>query len=52
MGVTWCMEAISWAIDPGSWIFYLSDMMNTIQGLLIFILFVMKPKVKQLMIKR
>lgn len=52
MGVTWAMEVISWIIDPESWVFYLSDACNSIQGLLIFILFVMKPKVKKLLLNR
>ncbi|XP_055702005.1 G-protein coupled receptor Mth2-like isoform X3 [Phlebotomus papatasi] len=52
MGVTWIMEAISWAVDPKSWVFYVSDVCNCLQGFFIFMLFVWKPKIKQLIIKR
>lgn len=52
MGVTWTMEAISWIISPGGWYFYVTDLTNAIQGVVIFVLFVMKPKVKELIIKR
>lgn len=52
MGVTWTMEAISWIISPGGWYFYVTDLTNAIQGVVIFFLFVMKPKVKELIIKR
>lgn len=54
MGVTWSMEVISWVIDyKGMRMeFYLTDIFNTIQGIIIFVLFVMKPKVKKLLLKR
>uniref|UniRef100_A0A1L8DK28 Putative g protein-coupled receptor n=1 Tax=Nyssomyia neivai TaxID=330878 RepID=A0A1L8DK28_9DIPT len=52
MGVTWTMEVISWLVDPKSWIFYISDVCNCLQGFFIFMLFVWKPKIKQLIIKR
>ncbi|KAJ6642045.1 G-protein coupled receptor Mth2 [Pseudolycoriella hygida] len=52
MGVTWTMEAISWIISPGGWYFYVTDLTNAVQGVVIFFLFVMKPKVKELIIKR
>lgn len=52
MGVTWMMEVISWMISPGGWYFYLTDLTNAAQGVLIFLLFVMKLKVKNLIINR
>ncbi|XP_055688325.1 G-protein coupled receptor Mth2-like isoform X2 [Lutzomyia longipalpis] len=52
MGVTWTMEVISWLIDPKSWIFYITDVCNCLQGFFIFMLFVWKPKIKKLIIKR
>lgn len=52
MGVTWTMEAVSWIISPNGWYFYVTDLANAIQGVVIFVLFVMKPKVKELIIKR
>ncbi|GAB0093375.1 Methuselah, N-terminal domain [Sergentomyia squamirostris] len=52
MGVTWAMEVISWLVDPQSWVFYISDIGNCLQGFFIFMLFVWKPKIKKLIIKR
>ncbi|XP_054731785.1 G-protein coupled receptor Mth2-like isoform X2 [Anastrepha obliqua] len=55
MGVTWSMEIFSYFVgaDKG-WakIFYISDICNAIQGFLIFMLFVMKKKVKHLITNR
>lgn len=52
MGVTWSMEPISWIISADHWSFYLTDACNCIQGVLIFILFVMKRKIYLLLRKR
>lgn len=52
MGVLWLLETTSWLLDPDGWVFYLPDALNTVTGLLIFLLFVLKPKVKRLLIKR
>lgn len=52
MGVTWCMEPISWMISPDHWSFYLTDACNCIQGVLIFLLFVMKRKIYRLLRQR
>lgn len=52
MGVLWLLETISWLIDWNGWLFYLSDVLNAGSGLIIFLLFVLKPKVKRLLIKR
>lgn len=52
MGVTWSMEVISWAIGPESNFFYLTDICNTVQGVIIFVLFVLKRHVFRLIKKR
>lgn len=63
MGVTWSLELISYAVlvyssvdytdrEKIDWIFILSDICNGLQGLLVFILFVMKPKVWMSLKKR
>lgn len=52
MGVTWSMEIISFLISPQSNFFLLTDICNTIQGVLIFVLFVMKRRVMRLIKKR
>lgn len=52
MGVTWTMEVISWLIHETSWVFYLTDFINCIQGVLIFLIFIWKPRVKDLLRKK
>ncbi|KAL5291457.1 hypothetical protein ACFFRR_010700 [Megaselia abdita] len=55
MGVTWMMEIISYMVGDQSQyakLFYLSDICNAVQGFIIFALFVLKKKVKDLMTKR
>ncbi|KAL9901376.1 G-protein coupled receptor Mth2-like isoform 3-T3 [Glossina fuscipes fuscipes] len=54
MGISWLLDIISYLVghnsdNSGNFIFYISDFMNAIQGVLIFILFVLKPKVWKLL---
>lgn len=51
MGATWTMESISWIFE-NSVLFYITDILNCLQGFIIFILFVWKPKVKTLIQRR
>lgn len=53
MGINWSMEIVSWLFKnapPSIW--YLTDLTNTLQGLIIFIIFVWKEKIKRLLLKR
>lgn len=52
MGATWTMEAASWIFSDDGSFFYITDIMNATQGVAIFVLFVMRRKVKELIIKR
>ncbi|KAH8369638.1 hypothetical protein KR093_000403 [Drosophila rubida] len=55
MGVTWSSEIISYFVGSDkkfSKIFYVSDLCNAMQGFLIFMLFVLKKKVKHLISNR
>ncbi|XP_032592084.1 G-protein coupled receptor Mth2 isoform X3 [Drosophila grimshawi] len=55
MGVTWSSEIISYFVGSDkkwSKIFYVSDLCNAMQGFLIFMLFVLKKKVKHLITNR
>ncbi|XP_053686623.1 G-protein coupled receptor Mth2-like [Sabethes cyaneus] len=52
MGITWSLEVISWVVDNEAWIFYISDVCNCIQGFLIFMLFVRKQQVMQVIYKK
>jgi len=51
MGVTWSMESVSFIFE-NEFVFYVSDILNCLQGFIIFILFVWKPKVKKLIVRR
>jgi G protein-coupled receptor Mth (Methuselah protein) len=52
MGASWIMESISVLFDQVEYIFYATDFLNCIQGVIIFILFVWTPKVKKILIKK
>ncbi|XP_015514294.1 G-protein coupled receptor Mth isoform X3 [Neodiprion lecontei] len=52
MGINWSMEIISWAYKSPEYLWYITDLANTLQGVIIFIIFVWKEKIKRLLIKR
>lgn len=52
MGVNWVMEVISWAAGGPKYLWYVTDLGNTLQGVLIFIIFVWKQKVRRLLARR
>uniref|UniRef100_A0A1B6M8D2 G-protein coupled receptors family 2 profile 2 domain-containing protein n=1 Tax=Graphocephala atropunctata TaxID=36148 RepID=A0A1B6M8D2_9HEMI len=52
MGVTWVMELVSFVVGGSQLIWLLSDTCNTLQGLLIFVIFVCKPRILQLIRQR
>ncbi|XP_067203245.1 probable G-protein coupled receptor Mth-like 3 isoform X2 [Linepithema humile] len=53
MGINWSMEIVSWLIKSApQYVWYLTDLTNTLQGLIIFIIFVWKEKIKRLLLKR
>ncbi|XP_030375272.1 probable G-protein coupled receptor Mth-like 10 isoform X2 [Scaptodrosophila lebanonensis] len=55
MGVTWSSEIVSYFVGADkklSKVFYISDLCNAMQGFLIFMLFVLKKKVKHLITNR
>ncbi|KAI4482567.1 hypothetical protein M0804_008420 [Polistes exclamans] len=53
MGITWTTEIISTLWEgSGDYIWYISDVINTLQGLIIFITLVCKQKIKRLLLKR
>lgn len=45
MGILWTMEVISFLISPEHPIFYFTDFLNTLHGVFIFILFILKRRV-------
>lgn len=53
MGINWSMEIVSWLFKSApQYTWYLTDLTNTLQGLIIFIIFVWKKKIKRLLLKR
>ncbi|XP_063222229.1 G-protein coupled receptor Mth2-like isoform X1 [Bacillus rossius redtenbacheri] len=52
MGVNWGMEVISFAAGGPQYIWYITDIGNTLQGVLIFLIFVWKEKIRRLLAKR
>jgi hypothetical protein len=52
MGINWVMELVSWAIGGPGYLWYLTDIGNTLQGVLIFIIFVWKRKILRLLARR
>ncbi|XP_032665065.1 G-protein coupled receptor Mth2-like [Odontomachus brunneus] len=53
MGITKCMNIITWMFKntpPAVW--YICDMTNVLQGLIIFIIFVWKDKIRKLLLKK
>ncbi|XP_076245702.1 G-protein coupled receptor Mth2 isoform X1 [Calliopsis andreniformis] len=53
MGINWSMEIISFLFhDSPPYIWYFTDLANTLQGVIIFLIFVWKDKIKQLLLKR
>lgn len=51
MGVIWFIELVSFTVE-NSFILHLLTVLNCFQGIIIFILFICKPQVKQLIAKR
>ncbi|XP_037940040.1 G-protein coupled receptor Mth2-like isoform X1 [Teleopsis dalmanni] len=55
MGITWMLEVMSYLVgSDNTWsiFFYVPDFCNAAQGIIIFVLFVLKKKVKKLIKKR
>ncbi|KAG8329488.1 hypothetical protein J6590_084766 [Homalodisca vitripennis] len=52
MGVTWVMELVSFVVGGSRVIWLATDICNALQGLLIFVMFVCKPRILQLIRQR
>lgn len=46
MGVTWIADVVSWAVGGPSYLWYMTDLINALQGVLIFIVVGCQPQVK------
>lgn len=49
MGINWVMELVSYAVGGPKYIWYLTDIGNTLQGILIFVIFVCKRRILRLL---
>ncbi|GFG32346.1 hypothetical protein Cfor_02253 [Coptotermes formosanus] len=45
MGINWVMEVVSWFAGGPDYIWYVTDTINTLQGVIIFGIFVLEPQV-------
>lgn len=52
MGITWIFEILSWAIGGPSYYWYLTDAINSLRGLLIFITFCCKKRIIILLLNK
>jgi len=52
MGVNWIMEVISWAAGGPEYFWFVTDLGNILQGVLIFIIFVWKQKVRHILMRK
>ncbi|KAG8239848.1 hypothetical protein J437_LFUL014819 [Ladona fulva] len=50
MGIIWVTEIIGWAIDGPDYYWYLADVINCLQGVLIFIMFVWQKRVRKIVV--
>lgn len=49
MGATWSVELASWAIE--SVYLYIASVLNCLQGIIIFVLFICQPKVRRMVMR-
>lgn len=49
MGINWAMELVSFALEGPKYIWFVTDFGNTLQGLLIFLIFVWKRRILRLL---
>ncbi|XP_049833014.1 G-protein coupled receptor Mth2-like isoform X1 [Schistocerca gregaria] len=48
MGISWTMELVSWALGGPVYAWALPDIINILQGVILFVIFVLEPSVKQI----
>jgi G protein-coupled receptor Mth (Methuselah protein) len=47
MGINWVMEVVSWAAGGPDYIWYFTDLINTLQGVIIFAIFVWESRARE-----
>jgi G protein-coupled receptor Mth (Methuselah protein) len=51
MGINWVMEVVSWAAGGPDYIWYVTDVINTLEGVVIFCIFTLEPRVRDCVCK-
>uniref|UniRef100_A0A1B6EGM6 G-protein coupled receptors family 2 profile 2 domain-containing protein n=1 Tax=Clastoptera arizonana TaxID=38151 RepID=A0A1B6EGM6_9HEMI len=49
MGINWVTEIVSWYLGGPKYLWYITDLTNTLQGVLIFLIFVWKRRILRLL---
>jgi hypothetical protein len=52
MGISWVMEVVSRFAGGPEYIWYVTDVINTLQGLIIFLIFVLEPRIRSCVWKK
>ncbi|XP_063238540.1 G-protein coupled receptor Mth2-like [Bacillus rossius redtenbacheri] len=52
MGINWVLEVVSWAAGGPPAIWHVTDLVNTLQGVVIFCIYVLEPRVRDLAQRR
>ncbi|XP_049956981.1 G-protein coupled receptor Mth2-like isoform X1 [Schistocerca serialis cubense] len=52
MGVNWSMEVISGLVGGPDYVWYVTDICNTLQGVLIFVIFVWKDRIRRMLMEK
>lgn len=49
MGITWVIDVVSWVVGGPDYVWYLTDIINSLQGVLIFAVVGCQPQVSSLL---
>ncbi|KAG8230843.1 hypothetical protein J437_LFUL010240 [Ladona fulva] len=52
MGVNWIAEVVSWGVGGPGYLWFLTDIGNTLQGFFIFIILVWKDRIRRLLLQK
>lgn len=52
MGLNWSMEVVSWLVDGSFGIWTVFDVINALQGVLVFCIFVLQRPVRKIVMRR
>jgi len=51
MGISWTAEVVSFILDGSFYFWFFTDLINSLIGFIIFVIFVCKPRIKKLLIQ-